>query len=96
MRKVKKKINYNDIHYFVKKILLKVGLNKHSAESVTLGLCETSLRGVDSHGIRLLPHYVKSVIKGRKNPKPNFKLYKPYPSLEYRCYDALVISSLKQ
>ena len=51
------------------------------AESVTLGLCETSLRGVDSHGIRLLNHYVLSAVKGRKNPKPNYKFYKSFPAL---------------
>ena len=47
------------------------------------GLCETSLRGVDSHGIRLLPHYINSAINGRKNPKPNFVFKKTFPSIGY-------------
>ena len=44
-------------------------------------MCETSLRGVDSHGVRLLPHYFRSAMSGRKNPKPNFKLDQTFPSM---------------
>ena len=66
-----KAINYKDLKVFAKKILLKIGLDKFSANTVTHGLCEASLRGVASHGIRLLPHYVNSALNGRKNPKPN-------------------------
>lgn len=35
------------------------------------GLVWTSLRGVDSHGVRLLPHYVEGAIGGRLNPSPS-------------------------
>jgi len=41
------------------------------------------LRGVDSHGIRLLPHYVESAKRGRKNPKPSLVFNKTFPSLGY-------------
>jgi ureidoglycolate dehydrogenase (NAD+) len=58
-------------------------LDKYSLDAVTKGLCETSLRGVDSHGIRLLPHYFNSAISGRKNPKPNFKIEKTFPSIAH-------------
>lgn len=37
------------------------------------GLWQTSLRGVDSHGIRLIPHYLDSVAGGRLNPNPTFR-----------------------
>ena len=67
-----KAINYKNLKVFTKKILLKIGLNSFSANAVAHGLCEASLRGVASHGIRLLPHYVNSALKGRKNPKPHF------------------------
>jgi ureidoglycolate dehydrogenase (NAD+) len=46
-------------------------------------LCETSLRGVDSHGIRLLPHYFDSAVSGRKNPSPKFKVTKTFPSMAH-------------
>lgn len=33
-------------------------------------LLQTSLRGVDSHGIQLFPHYVRAVAAGRVNARP--------------------------
>jgi len=39
------------------------------------------LRGVDSHGVRLLPHYFQSALRGRKNPKPHFIFKKTFPSI---------------
>ena len=70
------RIGYNKLYKFVKAILSKSGLDKFSTNAVSKGLCEASLRGVDSHGIKLLPHYIESAIKGRKNPRPKFKFYK--------------------
>ena len=36
------------------------------------GILQASLRGVDSHGIRLFPHYLEGFKKGRLNKKPNY------------------------
>ena len=63
-----------------KLLLLRNKANEFSAESVSKGLTETSLRGVDSHGIRLLPHYLNALINGRINGKPRFKKVTTYPS----------------
>lgn len=38
---------------------------------VVNSLVQTSLRGVDSHGIELLPHYLRAIDAGRINPCPN-------------------------
>ncbi len=76
-----KKIAYNELQNFAKKVLKKSGLDNHSINSVSHALCETSLRGVDSHGIRLLKHYSESAIHGRKNPKPKMKFIKKFPVL---------------
>ena len=78
---MQKKINHKNLKKFIVKILTKVGLDSHSVKSVSTGLYETSLRGVDSHGVRLLHHYVMSALKGRKNPRPKFKFYKSFPAL---------------
>ncbi|SVC71360.1 uncharacterized protein METZ01_LOCUS324214, partial [marine metagenome] len=67
--------------HFHREILTKIGLDQETMEAVTLGLCETSLRGVDSHGIRLLPHYVRSALSGRKNPKPNYTFTRKFPTI---------------
>ena len=78
-----KKITYDNLIQFHQEILAAIGLDEYSVDAVTTGLCETSLRGVDSHGIRLLPHYVKSSLSGRKNPQPKFKITKTFPSIAH-------------
>ena len=74
------KINYNKLLNFTYKIFRKIKLNEFNAKAVSFGICEASLRGVDSHGIKLFPHYVKSSVLGRKNPRPKFKFYKKFDS----------------
>tara|TARA_B100001964_G_C14203912_1_gene587194 strand:- start:649 stop:1704 length:1056 start_codon:yes stop_codon:yes gene_type:complete len=74
-------IQYKELEKFIRNILLKLNVSKFSSIAVSKGLCDASLRGVDSHGISLFPHYVKSVIKGRKNGNPNFKISKKYPTV---------------
>ena len=54
-----KKIKYNNLLNFTYRIFKKVKLNEFSAKAVSLGICEASLRGVESHGIKLFPHYVR-------------------------------------
>ena len=44
-------------------------------------MCYASLRGVDSHGINLLPHYLKSAKSGRKNINPKFKIKRKFPTI---------------
>ena len=43
------------------------------AAHVAAGLVQASLRGVDSHGVRLLPHYLRAVKAGRLNPNPTYR-----------------------
>lgn len=57
----------------INEILIKAKVRNDVAMYVTEGLIQTSVRGVDSHGIRLLPHYLEGVKKGRINPNPNYK-----------------------
>ncbi|OGH61721.1 MAG: hypothetical protein A3G34_14085 [Candidatus Lindowbacteria bacterium RIFCSPLOWO2_12_FULL_62_27] len=48
----------------------------HVAESLT----QTSLRGVDSHGVRLFPHYVRTLRAGGVNGRPAYKFARRAPS----------------
>ncbi len=50
-----------------------VGVREDVIVPVVDGLVWTSLRGIDSHGIRLLPHYVEGVKGGRLNPNPQMR-----------------------
>lgn len=57
---------------FAKDAFLNVGVVENVAEDTSYALWLTSLRGVDSHGVRLLPHYIASIEGGRVNPNPIF------------------------
>lgn len=47
---------------------------------VCASLLQTSLRGVDSHGVELFPHYVRALDSGRINPNPNYRFTATGPS----------------
>ncbi len=57
-------------------VLAALKVDKTAAHHVIEGLVQTSLRGVDSHGIRLFPHYAKVVKAGRVNGHPNYQFHK--------------------
>ncbi len=65
---------------FVERIFLRAGVEESSARLTARGLWSASLRGVDSHGLRLLPHYVRAVQEGRINPHPAFRFEQTSPS----------------
>lgn len=58
---------------FIRQILVIEGVDACVAGHVAEGLVQTSLRGVDSHGVRLFPHYVRALRAGRINPHPSYK-----------------------
>lgn len=61
-----------DLRIFFEKCFLKLNISEEIFDPVIKGLIETSLRGVDSHGVRLFPHYVRCLISGRLNKEPKF------------------------
>jgi ureidoglycolate dehydrogenase (NAD+) len=61
------------VYRFVEQALLESGVEDSAAKTTARGLWLASLRGVDSHGLRLLPHYLKAVRGGRINPTPEFR-----------------------
>ncbi|MFC1496422.1 Ldh family oxidoreductase [Candidatus Margulisiibacteriota bacterium] len=69
-----KKIKAQKINCFFEEIFDRINCPKKISRLVIEGLVETSLRGIDSHGIRLLPHYVKAAKIGRINLNPKIKI----------------------
>ncbi|MDD9303635.1 MAG: Ldh family oxidoreductase [Desulfobacter sp.] len=65
----------------IKGALLKEGVENQTAEYVAQGLTLTSLRGTDSHGIRLIHHYLAAVQSGRINPTPKYSVEKTMPTI---------------
>jgi len=57
------------------------GVHPDSTMHVVRALVETSLRGVDSHGIILFPHYCRAVDGGRINKTPNMKALSQHASI---------------
>lgn len=51
---------------------MKTGLNSYCSNRTAEGVVMASLRGVDSHGIQLVPHYIKAIEAGRINKTPSF------------------------
>lgn len=64
----------------VRRLLLSHGLSDDHALDVADTLIETSLDGVDTHGLRLLPTYIRELEGGRANPKPDFCIHGRYPA----------------
>lgn len=59
---------------FCTDVFLAAGADQPSAEAGSAAMMHGSLHGVDSHGVRLLAHYVKAMQGGRVNPVPKLSL----------------------
>jgi LDH2 family malate/lactate/ureidoglycolate dehydrogenase len=62
-----------ELESFVGAVLQAAGADAPSAEATVRALVGASLRGVDSHGVRLLPHYVKVLQGGRVKGRPEMR-----------------------
>lgn len=68
------------VYDFVERALLECGVEESAAKLTARGLWQASLRGVDSHGLRLLPHYLEAVKGGRINKNAEFRFEQTSPS----------------
>ncbi|MBV8169294.1 MAG: Ldh family oxidoreductase [Alphaproteobacteria bacterium] len=68
------RVGRDTLQAFVRTLISQAGADDAGAEAVTRAVMEASSRGVDTHGVRLLPHYVATVAGGRVNgkAKPSF------------------------
>lgn len=60
--------------------LYEAGVESASIDHVVGSLLQTSLRGVDSHGLQLFPHYMRAVKAGRINATPRMVVDRSGPS----------------
>jgi LDH2 family malate/lactate/ureidoglycolate dehydrogenase len=67
---------YQKLDAFTCAVLERLGVPTKEAQTVTAVLSQASLRGVDTHGIDLLPGYVQRLRSGMFNPKPQMKVIK--------------------
>ncbi|WP_353646799.1 Ldh family oxidoreductase [Mesorhizobium sp. WSM2239] len=59
---------------FCRSALLAAGADEPTADAATKAMMHGSLLGVDSHGVRLLDHYVRVIGGGRVNPRPSVRI----------------------
>jgi len=56
-----------DLRQFAERLLRATGLSEAQAVQMAAALIATNLRGVDSHGVQLLPHYAGQIERGEVN-----------------------------
>jgi LDH2 family malate/lactate/ureidoglycolate dehydrogenase len=59
---------------FSRQVFQNAGVDTLSSDAATRAMLHGSIHGVDSHGIRLLAHYVKAFQGGRLNKRPKVKI----------------------
>ncbi|MFH1742910.1 MAG: Ldh family oxidoreductase [bacterium] len=66
-------VDHHKLKEFATNLLTAAGLTENDASLVSEYLVETSLRGVDTHGVTLLPHYLRRIQNGTVEPRPNIR-----------------------
>lgn len=73
-------VSAKELEEFAKEIFLRVGMSAQDANTVATVLVWANLRGVDSHGIQLIPWYVEAIDIGHLKLKPNIRVEKETPA----------------
>lgn len=68
---------------FMHQALARCEVDEPSSRAVSKALLTASRMGTDSHGLRLLPHYVAAVQGGRINPRPEMTFSRRMPATGY-------------
>lgn len=67
---------------FCRHTLMACGANEATADAATRAMMHGTRLGVDSHGIRLLPHYIQALEGGRLNKTPNLRTVSGFGAVE--------------
>jgi len=65
-------IDHDSLKTFCASLFEEAGLSSAHAETTAHAICSASLRGTDSHGIRLIPHYLTCLGTGRIDADATF------------------------
>jgi len=72
---------HETLRSFCDALLRAAGLDGDNACLVSDALVETNLRGIDSHGVARLPHYLRRIREGSVCPNPDIRLERLGPSV---------------
>lgn len=67
------RIKAKKVDRLIREIFYKLKVDESTINHASSGIIHTSLRGVDTHGLRLLHHYVQGIKNGRINKNPKIK-----------------------
>ncbi|WP_245571253.1 Ldh family oxidoreductase [Neorhizobium alkalisoli] len=68
------RVSIEDADRFCRAVLLAAGADEATTDAATRAMMHGSRLGVDSHGIRLLDHYVAAMTGGRVDPRPDIRI----------------------
>jgi len=74
------RVAWQPLKEFTKEVFIQLGMPPEDAETEATVLIWANLRGVDSHGVLLIPIYVEWVEKEVMNPRPNIRVLKETPA----------------
>lgn len=63
----------DDLAAFCRSVFAAIDADDQSATAATAAMMHASRLGIDSHGVRLLPHYVAAMLGGRVNRRPEIR-----------------------
>ena len=70
-----------DLERFIGDLIRAAGAAPEGAGALARAVVDASARGVDTHGVRLVPHYVRSLEGGRVNPAPQMRFTRLAPAV---------------
>src|SRR5579862_612296 len=73
-------VSHQDLHRFIRDVLVTQGASKNDAGIVADGLVWANLRGVDGHGVSRLPNYLAIIKRGEIDTKVQPKLVHDRPA----------------
>ena len=68
------KLPVESLRPFLESLFESVGVSKQDAATVSDAFLEANLRGVDTHGVRLIPAYMRRLRQGGVNPAPDIRV----------------------
>src|ERR1035441_2299341 len=73
-------VPFTELTSFCEAILQAAGVPRHKAEVTTACLISANLRGVDSHGIQLLPFYIAQLLAREMDPQADGRVISEFGS----------------
>jgi LDH2 family malate/lactate/ureidoglycolate dehydrogenase len=75
-------VSLDELDRFCRAVFVAAGANTATADAATRAMMHGTRHGVDSHGVRLLAHYITALNGGRINGAPNIKKITSFGAIE--------------